>query len=114
MKLIPEVKEKINGERVEIKGCKFVLPDGVDQRIVKLVEKVPSGDTEVRISIGEKGGDSYKITFDKSILVEADSTKGAFYAIQTIRQIVKNGYYDVKEIKDAPDFEVRGDRKSVV
>lgn len=108
MKLIPEVKEKINGERVEIKGCKFVLPDGVDQRIVKLVEKVPSGKTEVRISIGEKGGDSYKITFDKSILVEADSTKGAFYAIQTIRQIVKNGYYDVKEIKDAPDFEVRG------
>ena len=108
MKLIPEVKEKINGERVEIKGCKFVLPNGVDQRIVKLVEKVPSGKTEVRISIGEKGGDSYKITFDKSILVEADSTKGAFYAIQTIRQIVKNGYYDVKEIKDAPDFEVRG------
>ena len=108
MRLIPEVKEKISGERVEIKGCKFVLPQDIDKRILSAVEKVPAGEKEVRILVNGKGGDGYRITFDEVISVDADSEKGAFYAIQTIRQIIKNGYYDVKEIKDTPDFEVRG------
>lgn len=108
MRLIPEVKEKISGERVEIKGCTFVLPEGVDKRISALASKVPSGNTQVRVNIGTGDGEGYKITFDGEIVVDADSVKGAFYAIQTIRQIVKNGYYDVKEINDAPDFDVRG------
>ena len=108
MRLIPEVKEKISGERVEIKGCKFVLPQDIDKRILSAVEKVPAGEKEVRILVNDKGGDGYRITFDEVITVDADSDKGAFYAIQTIRQIIKNGYYDVKAIKDAPDFEVRG------
>ena len=108
MKLIPEVKEKVAGERVNVSGCKFVLPEDVDTRITALVGKVQKGDTEVRVNIGTGDGEGYKITFGDTIVVDADSTKGAFYAIQTIRQIVKNGYYDVKEITDSPDFDVRG------
>ena len=108
MKLIPEVKEKIVGEKKQISGCTFVLPANCDERIVNITKKVPAGNTQVTVSIGNGTGDAYTIKFGDIISVEADSNAGAFYAIQTIRQIVKNGYYDVKEINDKPDFGVRG------
>ncbi|MBE6674136.1 MAG: hypothetical protein E7596_03405 [Ruminococcaceae bacterium] len=108
MRLIPEVKEKVLGERRAISGCTFVLPNGCDNRIVNLTKKVPSGPVQVTVKIGNEDSESYKILFGKEITVEAKGEKGAFYAIQTIRQIVKNGYCDVKEINDSPDFEVRG------
>lgn len=108
MRLIPEVKEKIQGEKIEVKGYNFVLPENCDERIVNLTRKAPVGDTMVEVKIGSGDGDSYSITFGNTVVVEADSVKGAFYAIQTLRQIAKNGYCDAKEIKDAPDFEVRG------
>ena len=108
MRLIPEVKERIQGERIEIKGYTFNLPENCDERVVNLAKKAPQGDTVVNVKIGACGCDAYKITFGDTVEVDAKGTKGAFYAIQTLRQIAKNGYCDAKEIKDAPDFEVRG------
>jgi len=108
MKLIPEVKEKIQGERIEIKGYTFILPNDCDDRIVCLSKKAPQGDTKVTVNIGDGEGDAYTITFGDTVVVDAKSVKGAFYAIQTLRQIATNGYCDAKEIKDEPDFEVRG------
>ncbi len=108
MRLIPEVKQKINGEKIEIKGYKFILPEDCDERIVKAAGKAPVGETEVSVFIDDKNSDSYKIDFGDSVRVCAQGVKGAFYAIQTLRQIAKNGYCDAKEIIDSPDFEVRG------
>lgn len=108
MKLIPEVKNKIVGEKNEIKGYDFVLPKECDERIIKAVSKAPKGNTIVNINIGAENSDGYQIIFGKKITVNAKGTKGAFYAIQTLRQIAKNGYCDAKEINDTPDFEVRG------
>ena len=108
MKLIPEVKEKIAGERKAINGCTFVLPNDCDKRIVNLTKKVPSGSVQVTVKIGNENSESYKILFGDEITIDAKGEKGAFYAVQTLRQIVKNGYYDVKEINDSPDFEARG------
>ena len=108
MRLIPEVKERIQGKRIEIKGYTFNLPENCDERVVNLAKKAPQGDTVVNVKIGACGCDAYKITFGDTVEVDAKGTKGAFYAIQTLRQIAKNGYCDAKEIKDAPDFEVRG------
>ena len=108
MKLIPEVKQRIAGEKVLVNGYDFILPPNCDQRIINLVSKAPTGSTKVIVNIGNENTDGYKILFGDSITVEADGVKGAFYAIQTLRQIAKNGYYDVKEINDSPDFEVRG------
>ena len=108
MKLIPQVKEAVLGENRKIAGCKFVFPDNCDQRLINAAEKTPKGETIVNVNIAGNNSDAYKILIDDEITVNADSVKGAFYAIQTIRQIVKNGYCDLKEINDSPDFEVRG------
>ncbi len=108
MLLIPSVKESKKGTRHEITGCTFNFPENTDVRIVNIAKKVPSGKTVVNLTVGTLDSEEYKITFDKEISIEAKGTKGAFYAIQTLRQIVKNGYYDVSEIIDKPDLEVRG------
>ena len=108
MRLIPEVKEKIAGERKEIKGVSVSFPVGCDKRVMKLGEKLPKGDTKVVVKITDEGKDSYKISFGDEIVINANGQAGAFYAIQTLRQIIKNGYYDVVEISDSPDFSVRG------
>ena len=108
MYIIPEIKSFKEGQKREISGCKFVFDEGIDERIVKLCEKLPTGDTEVSFDIGNGEGEGYKILFGDSIKIVAPSAKGAFYGVQTLRQIVKNGYYDVEEIEDAPDFEARG------
>ena len=108
MKLLPEVKELIKGERKEIKGYMFILPEGCDQRLATLAKKAPVGNTEVTFEIGNENSDGYQIIFGDKIKVNAKGVKGAFYAIQTLRQIAKNGYCDAKEINDCPDFEVRG------
>ena len=107
MLLIPNVKELKVGNKIEIKGCTFNFPENIDNRIVKIASKVPQGNTVVNIVLTESKGDEYKITFDNEITIEA-GVKGAFYAIQTLRQIVKNGYSDASEIVDKPDLEVRG------
>ncbi len=108
MYLIPEVKSAKAGQRKELKGCTFSFPQGIDERIKRLCEKVPQGDMIVTFEIGNGIGEEYKITFSDKIEIKASSSKGAFYAVQTLRQIIKNGYYDVEEIEDAPDFENRG------
>ncbi len=108
MRLIPEVKEKIAGDSIKINGYSFILPADCDERIVKISDKAPKGDTIVNMNIGSGNGDSYKIIFDGDITVNAEGASGAFYAIQTLRQIAKNGYCDAKEIYDSPDFETRG------
>ena len=69
---------------------------------------MPNGKKTVIINIANKESQGYKILFGDKIEIYADSTVGAFYAIQTIRQIVKIGYYDVTEIVDSPDYETRG------
>ena len=108
MKLIPEVKEKVVGERVEIKGCSFTFASNCDKRVIALADKIPNGEAQVVVNVDDKGLDSYTISFGENIVVNANGQSGAFYALQTLRQIVKNGYYNVKEITDSPDFEVRG------
>lgn len=108
MYLIPSVKELKSGERIEIKGCNFVFESGVDTRLIKIADKVPLGETVVQVFVGNEDCEEYKITFGDIVKIEAKGAKGAYYAIQTLRQIVKNGYCDASEIVDKPDFSVRG------
>ena len=108
MKLIPEVKEIIKGEKRIVNGCKFELPDNCDARISLITEKVPKGDTIVKVCIGASDSEAYTMLIDEQITINAEGVKGAFYAIQTLRQIIKNGYCDASKIVDKPDFENRG------
>lgn len=108
MKLIPAVKEIKPGKRTEFSGCTFVFPENCDKRVINLAKKVPQGEKIVRILVSGIKGESYKIVFKEEITIYASSYQGAFYAIQTLRQIIKNGYYEAEEIIDSPDFEARG------
>lgn len=109
MYIIPEVKSYKSCEKFIISGCKFLFPDNIDSRVVKASEKVPTGETEVAVKVYENGSDAYLMKLsDKKIELIAQSQAAAFYGIQTIRQIIKNGYCDVCEIDDAPDFKNRG------
>ena len=90
MYLIPSVKEAKEGEKRELKGCTIVFPEGVDPRLINVAKKLPNGEVKVVFSIGSSDSEEYKIIFGDTINVEAKGTKGAFYAIQTLRQIVKN------------------------
>ncbi len=108
MYLIPEVKTIKSAEKRELKGCTFSFPASIDKRVVNLCNKVPQGDMMVTFEIGDGIGEEYKIKFADKITITASSSKGAFYAVQTLRQIIKNGYCDADEIEDAPDFDARG------
>lgn len=108
MLLIPNVKKINEGKRVAITGCKFNFPENIDNRIVKAAGKIPSGDTTVNFQVGTANSEEYTISFDNDITIAAGGAKGAFYAIQTLRQIVKNGYCDASKIEDKPDLEIRG------
>ena len=108
MYLIPAPKKMILGEKKKLKGCRFVFSGDIDERVKRLCDKLPVGETEIAIEVNEKKSEKYEILFGDTIKINADSSRAAFYAVQTIRQIIKNGYYDVEKIEDEPDFSARG------
>ena len=108
MYLIPEVKSFKKGDKREILGYSFAFPNNLDSRVKALCERLPKGDSKVVFELGNGDSEAYKIVFDDEIKIIADSARGAFYAVQTLRQIAKNGYCDMLEIEDEPDFPNRG------
>ncbi|MBQ9704425.1 MAG: family 20 glycosylhydrolase [Clostridia bacterium] len=105
----PEVKSYTACDKFVISGCKFIFPENVDARVVKASRKVAEGNTEVTVTVNNEGCDGYtlELSADKVNLI-AKSQAAAFYGIQTLRQIIKNGYCDMSRIDDEPDFETRG------
>ncbi len=86
------------------------LPEIIDVRIEKAALNLPLGrcGAELVITIGS-GGESYEIEISENkISVAADGNAGAFYAIQTLRQLFAGGEIPCMHIKDKPDFKYRG------
>lgn len=109
MYLIPEVKSTKKCEKFKIDGCTFEFGVNIDKRVINATKNIKNGKTNVKINVSDEGKVEYKMTLsENSIEIEAKSQKGAFYAIQTLRQIIKNGTCDACEIIDSPDFETRG------
>lgn len=109
MKLIPEVKYTEKTNRFKISGCKMEFPKGTDERVIKLSKKIPDGKTKVSATFTNGEKIEYKMNLSREkIEIEASNSEALFYALQTIRQIIKNGYCDASRIEDAPDFKVRG------
>ena len=109
MYIIPEVKSYTPCDKFVIDGCNFTFAENIDERVKILAKKVNVGNTNVEVKVEENGSDAYKLTLSKEkIVLTAQSQAAAYYGIQTIRQIIKNGYCDACEIDDAPDFKNRG------
>lgn len=109
MHLIPEVKSFKKCEKFVIDGCKFIFSDNIDKRVINLSKKVNEGSTITFVKVIDESKTEYKMFLSKEkVDIIAYSQESAFYAIQTLRQIIKFGYCDVCEIVDSPDYNERG------
>lgn len=84
---------------------------GLDERLRLALNKLPQSEsgTPLEIRIADREGESYTLSIrEDRISIEATGTAGAFYAIQTLRQIFTHAQIPCLEIEDAPDFAYRG------
>lgn len=111
LKLIPQPKKiQYTNELLVNQGIKISMaPD--DPRIRRSIEKLPLSDMGVALKIEVDGTNLEGYTIDitkEKIHLKAGGIKGAFYGIQTLRQIFEYTSIPCCKIQDAPDFEYRG------
>lgn len=117
LKLIPPVKQLEIQNGVWAQTALSYEKESLDPRIaLALSEWNPSeGADGVPLTIqvqkdnADLGQEAYTIRVDASgIQIEAGGDAGAFYAVQTLRQIAASGEIPYLQIQDQPDFPYRG------
>lgn len=111
MNLLPQVKKIILKEGFLQNKCIIPFKEKIDHRLITALEKLPVGQRGVKIffDIGNAETEKYSLDINEDkILVSADGVKGAFYAIQTLRQIFSHDEIPCLYIEDEPDFSYRG------
>ena len=109
--IIPKVKELDIKAGFLKKPAIFYNHLDCDKRILKALEKLPYSEqgATLEISIAGETGEAYELSISEdSINIVADSAAGAFYAVQTVRQIFTHKEVPCLYIKDEPDFSYRG------
>ena len=110
MHLIPAVKEMTCREGF-LMG-RTVCPDYTgDSRLEKALTKLPceEGGILLTLTVGQEAAESYSLTVNPdSIAICAEGPTGAFYGIQTLRQLLQAEQVPCLEIHDRPDFSYRG------
>ena len=84
---------------------------GLDGRLPSALKKLPYDESGAELTVSVKGeeGEAYTLQIDENrIAIEADGPAGAFYAIQTLRQIFTHEEIPCLSIQDKPDFAYRG------
>ena len=111
LKLIPAVKSlEIKDGFLAKKAISFENK-GLDDRLLKALFKLPvaKDGAAVTIILTGKGGEGYALDVaEKTVAITAGSEAGAFYAIQTLRQLFTHPEVPCLHIEDAPDFPHRG------
>lgn len=109
--LIPAVKTlKICSNFFTGKAIRYES-SGLDPRLLGALKKLPydNSGAPVDIRINGSKGEAYTLSVNEhDIAIEASGPAGAFYAIQTLRQIFKHKQIPCLYIEDAPDFAYRG------
>lgn len=83
----------------------------LDRRILSAVQKLPCDrtGTPLEISVTGSAGEGYVLDIgEHAISIVAESDAGAFYAVQTLRQLFRQETVPCLHIEDKPDFEHRG------
>ena len=109
--LIPSVKQLEINSGFLTKNAIFFDDINCDARVISALKKLPysKDGADIKININGTSGEAYEIFINENnITINADGSAGAFYAVQTLRQIFKNTEIPCLYIKDAPDFEHRG------
>ncbi len=109
--LIPQVKElRCTGGELCYNAVSCVY-GALSPRLERAIGKLPYADGGAALTVTyENGeGEGYELTVnEKSISVSAKSEVGAFYAIQTLRQLLTHETVPCLYINDYPDFAYRG------
>lgn len=109
--LIPAVKELKTAEGFLAKASVCFDPNKYSHKLQKALGKLPvSADgAHLEIAVGVETGEGYSLTvMPDTIRIDAESERGAFYAIQTLRQLFENHPIPCLTINDRPDFSYRG------
>lgn len=111
MNLIPKVK-KLELSNGFLKNKKLAIATSdLDDRIFTALQKLPLHEegTAFTIEIKDRNSEAYQLDINEdSIVIHAESCSGAFYAIQTLRQIYHEELIPCLHIEDYPDFAYRG------
>lgn len=111
MNLIPKVKQLDKREGFLRSKSLRLASDKLDSRLLNALKKLPLSNEGVPLSVEISGelGEAYELDItENSVRIVADGPAGAFYAIQTIRQLFKEVRVPCLHIADRPDFKYRG------
>ncbi len=110
MKLIPFPKTLV----IE-KGCLknkkiFIKTFPASKRLLNALRdmKLKNEGTPVEIFVNGAEGEGYTLEIGNRIIIEGESEQGAFYGIQTLKQLFESKKVPYLYIKDSPDFPHRG------
>ncbi|MBO5109883.1 MAG: family 20 glycosylhydrolase [Clostridia bacterium] len=112
MNLIPQVKQYEKSGQVLANYAFSYTFEGCEARVSRAYNEItPAGATVIPVTVvaGAVDSESYTISIAADgIRVFAAGQAGAFYAAQTLRQLVSDGEIPCGVIVDEPDFAVRG------
>ena len=83
----------------------------LDSRVLSAVRKLPcdSSGTPLEISVTGAIGEGYVLDIgENTVSIVAEGPAGAFYAVQTLRQLFRQETVPCLHIEDRPDFAYRG------
>ena len=110
LKLIPEVKTLQIGEGTLTKKAVCFNGTLADCRLTKALKALPTANdgAVLTVEVGNEG-EGYELWIEENaIRIKTQGPAGAFYAIQTLRQIFCHDTVPCLYIKDCPDFAYRG------
>lgn len=109
--LIPAVKSLKETGGTLAATALFVDKSTLTPRLLKALDKLPQSENgaPLTVTFGKGDGEGYTLTVTEgAVTITADSERGAFWAIQTLRQLFEGDAVPTVEIEDAPDFAYRG------
>lgn len=109
--LIPSVKKlSVYEGRLARKAVCYTGTD-LDSRVLSAIRKLPcdSSGTPLEISVTGAIGEGYVLDIgENTVSIVAEGPAGAFYAVQTLRQLFRQETVPCLHIEDRPDFAYRG------
>lgn len=110
IQLIPTVKKlELTGSRLQKMAlCPVAVPDS---RLAKALSKLPQAADGAKLTVTLTGGEGEGYSLDiaeNAISITAEGPAGAFYAVQTLRQLFTQPEVPCLHIEDKPDFSHRG------
>ncbi|MBQ7091007.1 MAG: beta-N-acetylhexosaminidase, partial [Clostridia bacterium] len=108
--LIPQPKKLIEADGFLAKKAFFCADLPADERLVAAIRKLPLAEDGAALTVAYgAGGEGYTLTVSEdAVSIEAEGAAGAFYGIQTLRQLLKAEAVPCLTIEDQPDFAHRG------